>query len=187
MPGRRTPPVLPGAVEPAEVAGRDPAPRLVRMRVASPPVGEMPQTVVQPDECPGGHRAPVIADHPRIIGVSRALTAAALAPRRAFTSAVSRSRNRLTDCCSGLISSLPLPCRSTYRRTWVAKQQGGVPAYHRLWTNTSWTSLVSPDTRFDAHDVKATWRPSPLNDGHNDHSSPSAPSDETLTLPVVLV
>src|SRR6266851_9200880 len=44
------PAVPPGPVEPAEVPGGHPVPRLVRMRVASPPPGEVPQVAVYPVE-----------------------------------------------------------------------------------------------------------------------------------------
>src|SRR5438128_5117613 len=54
------PPVLPGPVELPEVPGGNPVPRLVRMRVASPPPGEMPQVVVHPGENLGGDHAPVV-------------------------------------------------------------------------------------------------------------------------------
>ena len=39
-----------------------------------------------------------------------------------------------------------------------------VPAV-RSRTNTSLTPLVSPETRFDAYDANATYRPSPLQKG----------------------
>src|SRR5205807_10662019 len=42
------------------VPGGNPVPRLVRMRVAYPPPGEMPQIVVQPGEDPGRDHAPVV-------------------------------------------------------------------------------------------------------------------------------
>ena len=42
-----------------------------------------------------------------MIGLSLAITASALAPRRARTSVRSRSRIRLTAALLGLISSLP--------------------------------------------------------------------------------
>src|SRR5260370_34993719 len=63
------PPVLPGPVELTEVPGGNPVPRLVRMRVASPPPGEMPQLVVHPGENPGGDHAPVVAHPPPRGGV----------------------------------------------------------------------------------------------------------------------
>ena len=60
IPVAEDPSVLPGLVEPAEVPGRDPAPRLVRVRVPGPPVGDVPDMVVQPGEDPAGDTAPVV-------------------------------------------------------------------------------------------------------------------------------
>ena len=53
------PPVPPGLVEQAEVPGRDPAPRLVRMRASGPPVGDVPDVVVQTGEYSTGDHTPV--------------------------------------------------------------------------------------------------------------------------------
>ena len=50
------PPVHPGPVELIEVPGGDPAPRLVRVCTACPPVGEIPHVVVQSDKHPAGNR-----------------------------------------------------------------------------------------------------------------------------------
>src|SRR5215207_10405329 len=54
------PPVSPGLVEHAEVPGRDPAPRLVRMRASGPPVGDVPDVMVQARKDPAGDHAPVV-------------------------------------------------------------------------------------------------------------------------------
>jgi hypothetical protein len=53
------PPVLPGGVELAEVPGRDPAFRLVRVGVSGPLVGQSPQVVVQRGERSFGDTDPV--------------------------------------------------------------------------------------------------------------------------------
>src|SRR5258708_28686895 len=54
------PPVLPGLVELAEVPGRNPAPRLVRVRAPGPPLGAVPDVMVSAGEDPAGDHAPVV-------------------------------------------------------------------------------------------------------------------------------
>src|SRR5213076_1746932 len=54
------PSVLPGGVESAEILVVDPVPRLVRVPSQSPPVGELPQVVVQGSEHFLGHHRPVV-------------------------------------------------------------------------------------------------------------------------------
>jgi hypothetical protein len=54
------PPIAPELVEPAEIAGGNPPPRLVLVAAACPPVGEMPQVLVQGAEHPGRHHRPVV-------------------------------------------------------------------------------------------------------------------------------
>jgi hypothetical protein len=103
FPGCRTP-TCPGRVEHAEVPGDDPAPWLVRVGESGPLPGQLPQMGVQPAVGAAGHPDPAVAAHPVMIGLSRAMTASALAPRRAFTSADNRQRlwrPRWRVCCRG--------------------------------------------------------------------------------------
>ena len=72
-----------------------------------------------------------------MIGVSRRMTAAAFAPRRARTSADSRSRSLLTGSLLGVMSSLPLPCRSTWRR--MSNPRNAKPSSR--WTIRVFSSL----------------------------------------------
>src|SRR6266566_7017662 len=118
-------PVLPGLVEPAEVPGRDPAPRLVRVRVPGPPVGDMPDMVVQPGEHPAGDTAPVVGRPAPDNGVQPVHDG-----RRV-------SRSLFTGSLPGVMSSLPLPCRSTWRRMSNPRNENPSSA----WTIRVLTSL----------------------------------------------
>ena len=57
----------------------------------------------------------------------------------------------------------------------------------RSYTNTSEVSFVSPGTKLEAHELKATNRPSELIDGYQLPPLPSVPSDATLTRSTVSV
>lgn len=100
--------VSPGGVEHAEVLGAHPVPRLVRVREPGPLVDQPPQVHIQRAEGAFGHPDPVVAAHPVMIGLSLAMSASALAPRRAFASADNRLRIRRSASLLGLVSSLPL-------------------------------------------------------------------------------
>jgi hypothetical protein len=99
--------VLPGLAERAEVAAGDPPGRLVRVAMAGPLVGELPQVVVQRGEGLAGYRRPVVGGPAPGDGVEPGDDRRALAPRRDRSSVRSRSRIRLIAALLGLISSLP--------------------------------------------------------------------------------
>jgi hypothetical protein len=75
-------------------------------------------------------------------------------------------------------------CRSTPDGGWVVLIPSVVPVC-RSWTNTSVVPLVSPGTRLEANDQKATKRPSALMATSTESLSPAAPVLLTLTRWVV--
>ena len=113
VPVAEHPSVLPGLVECAEVPGGDPASGLVRVRMPGPPVGDVPDMVVQAGEHPAGDHAPV---------VGRPVPVPWPSPRfREARHSLTRPSGRLSNDAAGFAS-----CYGPHRRSPIRASDAGL-------------------------------------------------------------